>query len=148
MPSTTAARLRFARTSLGWTQIEAARKLGVDVQTLSRWERGDHFPAERYRHRIERIYRQSIFETVAESSISAVGSESRISAAILRGLAELTEAGATNMELSAARSLLESEELLNFVRVVTNETDVSEHVERIFVRLYEELRSPVVSPRQ
>jgi len=39
--------LREARIRLGLTQEEAARRLGVSVSTLSRWERGEHLPRSR-----------------------------------------------------------------------------------------------------
>jgi len=36
------AELKAFRQEFGITQVELARLLGVDVMTLSRWERGEH----------------------------------------------------------------------------------------------------------
>ena len=48
-------RLVRQRTSLGMTQGEAAKRLGVDSGTLARWERGEREPAGGARRSVERF---------------------------------------------------------------------------------------------
>ncbi len=48
-------RLVRHRTSLGMTQKEAARRLGVDQGTLARWERGEREPAVAFLSRVKRF---------------------------------------------------------------------------------------------
>ncbi len=48
-------RLVRHRTSLGLSQKEAARRLGVDPSTLARWERGEREPAGGLLGRAERF---------------------------------------------------------------------------------------------
>ena len=48
-------RLVRQRTSLGMTQGEAAKRLGVDPGTLARWERGKREPARVLLERVERF---------------------------------------------------------------------------------------------
>ena len=33
-------KFKFQRNQLGWTQVQAAKYLGITSQTISRWERG------------------------------------------------------------------------------------------------------------
>lgn len=40
-----AARLRELRQEAGLTQAEAAERLGLPQQTISKWERGEHTPS-------------------------------------------------------------------------------------------------------
>jgi len=39
--------IKFIRERLGMTQEEFARKIGVTITTISRWERGDCLPKSR-----------------------------------------------------------------------------------------------------
>ena len=48
-------RLVRHRTSLGLSQKEVARRLGVDLSTLARWERGEREPAGVLLGRAERF---------------------------------------------------------------------------------------------
>ena len=55
-PATNCAeRLVRHRTTLGLTQGEAARRIGVDQSTLARWERGEREPAGALAKRAERF---------------------------------------------------------------------------------------------
>ena len=55
-PATTLAeRLVRGRTSLGLTQKEAARRMGVDPTTLARWERGEKEPPGDFAARVMRF---------------------------------------------------------------------------------------------
>jgi len=40
--------LRQARLARGWSQSQLARAVGVDVQTIGRWESGKSIPRQRY----------------------------------------------------------------------------------------------------
>jgi transcriptional regulator with XRE-family HTH domain len=37
-------RVKYERLCRGWSQSEAAEKLGIEDHTLQRWEAGRHFP--------------------------------------------------------------------------------------------------------
>lgn len=50
-----AERLLRQRTTLGLTQGESARRIGVDHSTLARWERGEREPAGALAKRAERF---------------------------------------------------------------------------------------------
>jgi site-specific DNA recombinase len=55
-PATSLAeRLVRGRTSLGLTQKESAKRIGVDPTTLARWERGEREPTGRFTARAERF---------------------------------------------------------------------------------------------
>ena len=49
--------LKAARVNAGYSQVEAAEKLGVSVYTLSNYERGITFPDIPLLKKIERLYR-------------------------------------------------------------------------------------------
>ena len=53
--SALAERLIRQRTSMGLSQKESARQVGVDQGTLARWERGEREPAGSFLSRVERI---------------------------------------------------------------------------------------------
>ena len=46
-------RLARFRRIRGWTQVELARKLGVNLTTLARWERDERKPSGEYRARVD-----------------------------------------------------------------------------------------------
>ena len=48
-------RLVRQRTSLGLSQNEAARRIGIDPGTLARWERGEREPAGEFLNRVKRF---------------------------------------------------------------------------------------------
>ncbi len=48
--------LKAARANIGLTLIEAAKKLGINKDTLSRWERGESFPNVPQIKKIEETY--------------------------------------------------------------------------------------------
>jgi transcriptional regulator with XRE-family HTH domain len=52
-----AARLVQCRTVLGLTQKESAQRMGVDPNTLAKWERGERVPMGDYAVRAERLLR-------------------------------------------------------------------------------------------
>ena len=51
-------RLVRQRTSLGLTQSEAAKLIGIDPSTLARWERGEKAPTGLLQARIERFLKE------------------------------------------------------------------------------------------
>ena len=52
------------RKQRGWTQEELARKVGVDVKTVKRWERGGSIP---------RPYARQVLSKVLDKSIQELG---------------------------------------------------------------------------
>ncbi|MDU4017931.1 MAG: helix-turn-helix transcriptional regulator [Finegoldia magna] len=48
--------LKALRVNRGYNQIDAARKLGVAVSTLSSWEQGKTFPDVEHIKKIEELY--------------------------------------------------------------------------------------------
>ena len=48
--------LKALRVNAGYTQIEAAKKLGVTPETLSNWERAKSFPTVPQITEIEKLY--------------------------------------------------------------------------------------------
>ena len=48
--------LRVLRTMRNWTQIEAARRLGVAPSTLSFWENGISYPSVQHIKKICEVY--------------------------------------------------------------------------------------------
>jgi len=56
-------RLVRRRTSLGLSQKEAARRLGVDPSTLARWERGEREPAGALLNRVERFLNEDVWSS-------------------------------------------------------------------------------------
>ena len=53
--ATMAQRLVNRRTTLGLTQKEFARRIGVDPGTLSRWERGNRLPQGEFLSAVEAV---------------------------------------------------------------------------------------------
>ena len=51
-----AARLRELRQAAGLTQAEAAERLGLPQQTISKWERGEHTPSLKQYPAIAKAY--------------------------------------------------------------------------------------------
>lgn len=49
--------LRAARMNVPLTQKEAAEKIGINADTLRRWERGESFPDVLQLRKIEEVYR-------------------------------------------------------------------------------------------
>lgn len=48
--------LKAARTNAGYTQQEAAEKLGVTPDTVGNWERGKSYPTALHIKKIENVY--------------------------------------------------------------------------------------------
>src|SRR5438874_911363 len=55
-------RLIEARNKEGWTQTEVAERIGVDTNTVSRWERGEAFPNHYACEQLTAIYGKSLEE--------------------------------------------------------------------------------------
>lgn len=49
--------LRAARVNAGYTQIEAANKIGVSKESISNWERGKSYPDVPELKKIEELYK-------------------------------------------------------------------------------------------
>lgn len=49
--------LRAARVNAGYTQIEAANKIGVSKESISNWERGKSYPDVPQLKKIEELYK-------------------------------------------------------------------------------------------
>src|SRR5690348_14319357 len=54
--------LKKERVQRSWTQAEVAEKLGVDVKTVRRWERGKDFPFPLHRRGLTKIFEKSLHE--------------------------------------------------------------------------------------
>lgn len=48
--------LKAARVNAGLSREDAARKIGVSKDTISKWERGQSFPNTKYIPQIEKAY--------------------------------------------------------------------------------------------
>lgn len=57
VPETIAARLVHYRTGRGISQLEMAKRLGIDPSTLARWETGEREPQDRFLVNVEAILR-------------------------------------------------------------------------------------------
>ena len=55
-------RIKYERLSHGWSQSEAAEKLGIDVHTLRRWEAGRRFPNYAGRRALRDVYGKTLEE--------------------------------------------------------------------------------------
>lgn len=53
-----------ARVNAGKTQAEAAKEMGVAVNTVSRWERGESYPSGRRLNGIEACYGVSLNDII------------------------------------------------------------------------------------
>lgn len=49
--------LRAARINAGYTQMEAANKIGVSKESISNWERGKSYPDVPQLKKIEELYK-------------------------------------------------------------------------------------------
>ncbi len=49
--------LRAARVNAGYTQMEAANKIGVSKESISNWERGKSYPDVPQLKKIEELYK-------------------------------------------------------------------------------------------
>lgn len=56
--------LKAARTNVGLTQAQAAKEIGVTVDTLSNYERGKSYPDVPIIKRIEEVYKTSYSELI------------------------------------------------------------------------------------
>lgn len=54
--------LEAARVNAGLKQAEAAAKLGITPETLSRWEKGKSFPNVKQINEIEKLYKLTYAE--------------------------------------------------------------------------------------
>ncbi len=55
-------RIKYERLRHGWSQSEAAEKLGIDVHTLRRWEAGRSFPNYAGRRALRGCYGKTLEE--------------------------------------------------------------------------------------
>ena len=55
MNNNTAEIVKAIRKKHGWTQADMARKLGVDVGTISRWERSTAQPSQLAKRQLDRL---------------------------------------------------------------------------------------------
>ena len=55
-------RIKYERLRRGWSQSEAAEKLGIDVHTLRRWEAGHSFPNYAGRRALRGCYGKTLEE--------------------------------------------------------------------------------------
>jgi len=55
-------RIKYERFSHGWSQSEAAEKLGFDEHTLRRWEAGQRFPNYAGRRALRDLYGKTLEE--------------------------------------------------------------------------------------
>ena len=56
--------LKAARTNMGFTQAQAAEKIGITVDTLSNYERGKSYPDVPIIKRIEEVYETSYSDLI------------------------------------------------------------------------------------
>ena len=64
--------LRAARVNVGLTQAQAAKEIGVEPNTISRWELGTSFPQGRFIDRICEVYGRSYDDIIFLPSNSAL----------------------------------------------------------------------------
>jgi transcriptional regulator with XRE-family HTH domain len=55
-------RIKYERLRHGWSQSEAAEKLGIDVHTIRRWEAGHSFPNYAGRRALRGCYGKTLEE--------------------------------------------------------------------------------------
>jgi WD40 repeat protein/transcriptional regulator with XRE-family HTH domain len=55
-------KLRHARDMRGWSRTYVAERIGVEVKTVSRWERGEAFPQSRYRQDMIKLFQMNALE--------------------------------------------------------------------------------------
>lgn len=55
-------RIKYERLCRGWSQSEAAEKLGIEVHTLRRWEAGRYFPNYAGRRALRGCYGKTLEE--------------------------------------------------------------------------------------
>lgn len=75
------------RKHLGWTQAELAEKLGVDSETISRFERGSNLPSLLRLEKLARVMDAPLAELLAESSAHPLD-QSRVLAELIGKLSE------------------------------------------------------------
>lgn len=73
-------RIAERRKSLGWTQDQLAERLGVDAETVSRFERGVTVPALVTLDRLVRVLKTSVADLLSEASACPTDQAVRISA--------------------------------------------------------------------
>lgn len=66
--------LRYERERRSWSQADVAEKLGVDVKTVNRWEKGSRKPLPYYRQKLCQLFNKSpeefgLFENVKHDQI-------------------------------------------------------------------------------
>lgn len=88
--------LAARRKSLGLTQAEVAERLGVDTETLSRFERGKHVPSLLTLERLAAILSTTCGDLLAEDP-PAPSSQALAMQTWLAGLSERDAAFATRM---------------------------------------------------
>lgn len=65
---TLGANISERRKKLGWTQAELAERIGVDTETVSRFERGSNLPSLQRLEKIAEILKLPLYRLVAASS--------------------------------------------------------------------------------
>jgi transcriptional regulator with XRE-family HTH domain len=65
--------LASRRTTVGYTQAELARAMGVDRGTVARWEQRATKPSPRFRRRLAELLHVSVFELAELLETPATG---------------------------------------------------------------------------
>jgi transcriptional regulator with XRE-family HTH domain len=68
------------RTSLGWTQADLAERIGVNTETVSRFERGAHLPALTTLDEIAGALRVSVSELLADQRVELSDKAAKVAA--------------------------------------------------------------------
>jgi len=61
-----ASTFRLLRRGSGWSLKKTARQLGVSLNTVSRWERGESYPRLRSLVKIAKLFEVSIWDLVEQ----------------------------------------------------------------------------------
>jgi transcriptional regulator with XRE-family HTH domain len=92
------------RKQIGWTQANVAERVGVDTETISRFERGVSLPSLITLKKLALVLNTTAADLLAGNS-SQPNDQSEIIAALLQGLGEKDRMYVTEMVKQACRHL-------------------------------------------
>lgn len=129
-----------ARYQKGLTQEQLAQALGVDKQSISRWERGERLPSPAAMRRLEHFFEVNFAKLADETKIDREAEKdahwidafdtSRV--ALNRMIFEMSELGVSQTELDAAKALLVSKAAQDFYfsgRPMKSEEEITASIE-------------------
>jgi len=81
-------RIAQRRKSLGWTQEDLAERVGVDAETISRFERGAHLPSLPTLERLAAALRAEIGELLSKAGSIGKADDDAVLGAWMDGLSD------------------------------------------------------------